>query len=300
MKLSIKKSSENRGHRSPIYAICQYKHNQILTGGGEGWIASWDLEYPENGRLVATVTTSVFCLLYLPAQNIIVAGDRDGGLHWIDATGISNDVFAHNKGVYGIYLLDDHLLSLGGDGYMSIWNIQTQKPIESFQYANAALRSFLIYSEHNELLIGSSDGNIYRIDKSLFSIKQQIKAHNGAVFSMAITPHGELLSGGKDALLKIHTKLPSDISGELNAHWFAIYAIKIHPSGFFFATASRDKTIRIWSLPDIKPILTLDYKSFFAHTRSVNNLLWTDDGHKLISVGDDACVIIWETYISEK
>jgi WD40 repeat protein len=299
MKLSIKKSSESRGHRSPIYAICHYKPNQILTGGGEGWVACWDLGNPENGKLLATVTTSVFTLVYLAEQNMIVAGDRDGGLHWIDESGISYDVFAHHKGVYGIYLFDNKLVTIGGDGYMSLWNIQTMKPIESYQFSNTALRSFLVDNEKNEILIGSSNGNIYVIDKMSYTEKRSFQAHNGAVFSMAITPYDTLLSGGKDALLKIHRKGFVDVPDEIKAHWFAIYAISIHPSGFFFATVSRDKTIRLWSLPDVQPILTLDFKTFSGHTRSVNNMLWTDDGHKLISVGDDASMIVWEVVISD-
>ncbi len=230
---------------------------------------------------------------------MIVAGDRDGGLHWIEESGTSNDVFAHQKGVYGIYLLDDKLVTLGGDGFMSLWNIQTQKPIESYQYATSALRSFILDYETNEVYIGSSNGNIYVIDITHLSAKHSFKAHNGAVFSLALTPHHTLLSGGKDALLKIYNKSFEDIPNELKAHWFAIYAIHIHPSGFFFATASRDKSIRLWSLPEVQLIVTLDYKGYSAHTRSVNNLLWTQDGHKLISVGDDASLIIWEVEIGD-
>jgi len=299
MKLSIKKSSESKGHRSPIYAICHYKPNKILTGGGEGWVACWDLDNPENGKLLATVVTSVFSLNYLPEENIIVAGDRDGGLHWINESGISYDVFAHQKGVYGIYLLKDKLVTLGGDGFMSIWNIQTQKPMESIQYSKAALRSFLIDYEKNELYIGSSDGNIYVADIDSYVLKRCFLAHKGAVFSIGMTPHHALVSGGKDALLKLYSEFIKDNPIEIKAHWFAIYAIQIHPSGFFFATASRDKTIRLWSIPEIQPILTLDYKAYAAHTRSVNNILWTEDGHKLISVGDDACMIVWEVEISD-
>lgn len=292
--LSVKKISESTGHRSPIYGLCTYKPGSFLTGGGEGWIAEWKLASPENARLFATVPTSIFSLYYLVEKDIVIAGDRDGGLHWIDSEKKSNDVFAHKNGVYGIYKIANNICTIGGDGYLTFWDIASQKAVESIQFSTSALRSLALDHLENELYLGSSDGFLHKYNLNKSQIEYSLKIHEGAVFSLEVPDDGEIISGGKDALLKVHYNNPPELIETINAHWFAIYAIRMNPWDTVFATASRDKTIRLWESLNYSPITTIDYASHQGHVRSVNNLLWMEDGKHLISVSDDTKMIIWE------
>jgi WD40 repeat protein len=77
------------------------------------------------------------------------------------------------------------------------------------------------------------------------------------------------------------------------AHNFAIYKIVFHPKENIFGTASRDKNIKIWNAETKEVIQRLDLKNG-GHKASVNNLFYTKNGDRLISVSDDRSLIIWE------
>ncbi|MBU2267223.1 MAG: WD40 repeat domain-containing protein, partial [Bacteroidetes bacterium] len=77
-------------------------------------------------------------------------------------------------------------------------------------------------------------------------------------------------------------------------HLFAIYQIIYHPTLPFFATASRDKSIKIWRAEDFSLFKNLTIgKAREGHLLSVNDICWTTDGENLISVGDDKFVKVW-------
>jgi WD40 repeat protein len=58
-----------------------------------------------------------------------------------------------------------------------------------------------------------------------------------------------------------------------------------------FATASRDKTLKIWDVATQEIIQRIEQTNE-GHLNSVNTLLWMDD-NTLVSAGDDRSINIW-------
>jgi len=148
------------------------------------------------------------------------------------------------------------------------------------------------------LAVGASDGHIYFISERDFALTKVIQdAHDKSVFSLAFSYDGnKLLSGGRDALLKcwhLDQNKPK-LETSINAHWFTINAIALHPNGHIFATASRDKTIKIWDSKTLKVLKVLEGVRDGGHVNSVNTLLWIDGGKLLASAGDDRTIVLWE------
>ena len=79
----------------------------------------------------------------------------------------------------------------------------------------------------------------------------------------------------------------------LDAHWYTIHSVKFSPSKTILASASMDKTIRLWSGKDFKLLKVIDTTKFEAHKSSVNGLIWLND-NLLISCSDDASIKCWE------
>ncbi len=295
MNLEFTKLIESKGHNSPVYCLSNYKERQIISGGGEGWIARWSLDHPENGVLIADVNNSIFSLTYLDDLDLIIAGDRNGGLHWIGNSGESIDKIVHDAEIFCICRVGKFVYTLGGNGWMVKWDIQGYKALQSIQICYDSLRSFLPHSDPRFASIGVGNGNIYTVDLDDFEVISQSTAHSGTVFSLELNNIGNVISGGKDAHLKLWSDLSTlELLKDIPAHWYAIYAIKLHPHLPIVATASRDKNIRIWSAETLEPILTLDYAKYQGHIRSVNDLIWSDDGELLISTGDDRSIIFWK------
>ncbi|MEX2379534.1 MAG: WD40 repeat domain-containing protein, partial [Vicingaceae bacterium] len=76
------------------------------------------------------------------------------------------------------------------------------------------------------------------------------------------------------------------------AHYWAIYDIAFSPNGKLFATASRDKTVKIWDAESTKVLKRFEGHKDQAHSHSVNKLLWLNQ-NQLLSTGDDGSVKLW-------
>lgn len=295
-RMEIVKKHTCNGHKASLYTLAPGRSDRhFLSSGGDGWIVEWDLDEPETGKLLAVVETQVFSMCALPERHLIVAGNMNGGVHWIryNEPEKTQNIKHHKKGVYDILALDNRILTAGGEGVLSVWDVESARALESFQLSSQALRSIAFYADRNELAVGASDGSIYLLDSQTLELRKVIqKAHASSVFSLAYSPDGRyLLSGGKDAILRIWEVGDFKMMSEQAAHWFTLNHIVFSPDGAFFATASRDKSLKIW---DARSFALLKVADAFrgGHINSVNRLLWLPDG--LISASDDKSAIVWE------
>lgn len=300
MQVKVEKIAQLTGHNASIYALEQGETaSKLLSGAGDGWIVEWNLDDPDLGRVIAQVETQIFSLLHLPAHQLVVAGNMNGGVHWVDLEDSTKgkNIAHHKKGVFGIVAVGNMVYTIGGQGLLSKWDLATKKVVESLHLSNQSLRCIAYSPIRNELAIGASDNGIYLLDANHLTIKQQLpNAHENSVFCLHYHPsQAFLLSGARDAHLKIW-----DLENQCKnifaepAHWFTINAIAFHPNGRLFATASRDKTLKIWDAMTFKLLKVLEPGRDAGHINSVNRLLWTSHHDYLISASDDRSMIIWK------
>ena len=298
MLLQIEKIHACTGHNGALYALCQGRsHRHFISAGGDGWVVEWNLDDPELGKLVASVETQVFSLAALQDRDQLVAGNMQGGVHWIhrEAPERTKNVQHHKLGVFALEQIGPWLFSAGGDGFLTRWEISGARTIESLQISHQSLRVFAYSAQRAEIAVGASDQSIYLLDAENLAIKQVLKnAHTNSVFTLAYTPDARfLLSGGRDAMLRVWD-LEKDCAlyNEQPAHYYTINHLAFSPDGLLFATASRDRTIKLWDAQTFELLKVLDTQRYGGHTRSVNRLLWLPGC--LISCGDDRLAMLWK------
>ncbi|KAI9502917.1 WD40-repeat-containing domain protein [Coemansia spiralis] len=76
---------------------------------------------------------------------------------------------------------------------------------------------------------------------------------------------------------------------ELDGHEGAVYSTQYSPSGSLIASASFDKTVRIWDVSEQKPFAVLD-----GHQQSVFDVAWRYDSAAVVSAGFDRKCIEWD------
>lgn len=298
--MHIRKLAQLTGHNASIFALAEGRDGQhFLSGAGDGWVAEWDFQNPETGRLIAKVDAQIFSLLFLKKYNRLVVGNMNGGLHWVDLqdANLTKNIAHHQKGVFDIREVREEVFTIGGEGKITRWQPGDCRSVESLHLSHQALRCMDVCEKRNEIAIGSSDNNIYFLDAETLELKQTIEgAHANSVFSLRYSPDASyLLSGGRDAHLNVWDlenrgeKLRSE-----PAHWFTINDIAFHPDGIHFATASRDKTLKIWNLENFQLLKVLEPARDGGHKNSVNKLLWAKHGNTLLSCGDDRTIILWK------
>ncbi len=299
-QLNVKKIAQLTGHNGSIFSIVEDEQpNRFLSGGGDGWIVRWDLNEPDLGKLVAKVDQQIFALRAIPDQNLIIAGNMNGGLHWIRTDDLekNKNISHHHRGVFDILPVHDAVLTIGGSGVLTKWSLDPIRSLESIQLSHYSLRSIDYSATRNEIAIGASDHSIFLLDAGSLALKKVLpKAHSNSVFAVKYHPNNSLLlSGGRDAHLRVWD-LKSDFRevSTQPAHWFTINSIVFDPTGRWFATGSRDKTIKIWDAANFKLLKVLETVRDKGHLNSVNRLYWSTFGNYLLSCSDDRSIIAWE------
>lgn len=300
MSLKVKKIARLSGHNAAIFALAPYTGQQyFLSAAGDGWIVRWDLQEPDLGKLIAKVDSQLFSLCYLPEHDRLVAGNMNGGVHWIDILepDATRNIAHHQKGVFAIEQLAGQVFTAGGQGVLTRWSAAESRSLESIQLSNQSLRSLAIHPAGNQLAAGASDNNIYLLKLPDMVLTHTIRpAHENSVFCLRYSPDGRhLLSGGRDAHLRVWDIWDDyrEISAQ-PAHWFTINDIAFHPQGHWFATASRDKTIKIWDSENYQLLKVIDTVRDAGHVNSVNRLYWTTYHNCLLSASDDRTIGLWE------
>lgn len=297
----LKKTFQLTGHNAGIYTLSYGPGpKSFLSAGGDGWIVEWDLDEPEIGRLLAKVDTRVFSINLLEDHQLLVAGNMDGGVHWVDlhAPEETKNIAHHENGVFDILRIGELLYTAGGAGKLTKWSISERKSLESFWLANQSLRCLSYAPKRNEIAVGASDHAIYILDASSLALKKRlVKAHDNSVFSLRYSPDERLLfSGGRDAHLKVwETAADFKQLSSQPAHWFTINDLVFHPNGHLLASASRDKTVKVWDAESFELLKVLELNRDGGHLNSVNRLLWHPYKNTLISCSDDRTIILWET-----
>lgn len=304
--MNIIKKAHLTGHQGSIYTMAYpYQGDFLLSSGGDGWIVKWDIHNPDLGQLIAKVEDDkIFSLLSIPQSSELIAGNMNGGIHFIDTINSdkNKNIAHHKKGVFDILFIQNHIYTLGGEGVITRWGVSPFHALESLHLSSKSLRAATYHPQRNEIAIGASDGNIYIIDTALNYKKHISDAHNNSVFSIQYIPNSSfLMSGGRDAVLKIwdlSQELPTLVH-EIQAHNYTINDIQFNPhTPSVLATGSRDKTIKIWHINSLIPfdmqlLKVINTVKNGSHINSINKLCWLNPTH-IASASDDKTIMIWE------
>ena len=293
----LKFAYQSTGHRSALYAMAEsHTPNHILAAGGDGWVTEWDTQKPETGQVIAQVEQPIYAMAVAPAhwpEPILLLGDMLGSLYWVNRAQPTNPrhIVHHSKGLYSIQWLHNEVFTAGGDGILTRWDARTQRPLESIQLSNRALRTVAYQPSRDILAIGASDGYIYYLKRDNFEVLAQVNAHQFSVFSLLWSPCGQILfSGGRDAMLKSWQHFTTNTQA-IPAHLATINHIVCSPDKNMLATAGRDKQIKIWAMDDLRLLKVLDTIRDKGHLNAVNRLIWNENG--LFSCSDDRTIISW-------
>jgi WD40 repeat protein len=299
MRLKVLKVSELQGHNGAIFSVfSDQEEKHLYTTGGDGWLVRWNLNDPETGKLIAKTDIQNFSAIQTSKDNF-VCGNMHGGIHFIDLQEPESqgNILHHKKGTFAFVTVEDQLISAGGDGKITKWNLARKLPEASLQISHTSIRTLLYISELDLLIAGASDNNIYALRPDDFSQVWMIEnAHENSVFSLAYIPENTtLVSGGRDAMIKFWNLCggqPEPLHA-VPAHLFTVNDIVYCKNTGLIASASRDKTIKLWDAKTFKLVKVLEGLRDGGHYNSVNKLCWLEKRNCLVSVGDDRMGHIW-------
>src|SRR5215207_9239496 len=106
--------------------------------------------------------------------------------------------------------------------------------------------------------------------------------HTGSVNALALSPDGRfLVSGSEDLTLKIWDTATGNVLRTLSGHDKSVLAAAISPDGKLLASGSADQTVRVWD------VVTGQSFRALTHMSPVKNVVFSDDGRRLTSLGNN-------------
>lgn len=296
--LNIEKNNELTGHKSPLYSMIDYDEG-IITAGGDKLIVSWKDVNKNEGKVLAAATGPVYSLLWLNKNNLLLAGNDSGGIHVIDLHTQKETRLLkfHAAPVFDMQFSDvsELMITASGDGTVALvetgeFNIQ-----KKIKLSDLKVRCLQFLDGEKMLAAGTGDGLIYIFSFPEMKLIEKIQAHRPGFSVNTLAYHAEkklLISGGRDAYVNgFEMEGAFKKTESIPGHNYSVYSIVLSPDRRWMASASRDKTIKIWDAEHFKVIKRISLAEFLSHTHSVNKLLWREN--ELISAGDDRKIILW-------
>ncbi len=308
MSLTVEKQFALAGHTGSIYALEQgARPRQFFSGGSDRQLVNWNLDKPGEGESIAAIPGIIYALRFHPASNMLFAGQSQGGIHLLDlGTKREIKLLAFHRGpVFDLLVAEKQqlLVSAGGDGTIHFIDMTHFRSRAAIEAGPVKIRCLMLNPEQDKLLAGCQDGRILVINMNNLTLEHQWQAHQEgfSVNTMAILPgNRQFVSGGRDACINCYEEIPEfNLLRRIPAHHYAVYHLLVSPGQRFLASASRDKTIKIWDPVHLTVWKRLD-ASLAGHVNSVNRLIWSASDNLLISAGDDRIILGWKLDFQEK
>jgi WD40 repeat protein len=290
------------GHEKRLNAIALSPNGQtIASGGADKTIKLWNLTTGEI-RTLKGHAESIRAIAFSPDGQMLVSGSNDGTIKVWQLAESKNPLTLKGHSGYVISVAitpDGQTLASGGEGEVTelkLWHLGTVKEICTLEHYS--LFCFVAVSPDGQTLAVSRFGGI-----QLWQMPTREKIctlkRSGMVSALAFSPDGQTLAGGSDdKTIKIWQLSTGEIlrtlktqSSGLNSakgHSAEVNAVAFSPDGQTLASASHDKTIKIWQLSTGKVISTLT-----EHSDKVMSVAFSPDGQMLVSCSWDRTVKIW-------
>jgi cytochrome c len=149
------------------------------------------------------------------------------------------------------------------------------------------VRAVAVAPDGKSAISGSFDTSAIRWSLERNAAVQVLRFHDSAVNAVAMLRDGHLVTGGEDGRIAIWRPDQAIPTLTLEGHTAPIVSLAASPDDTMLASASWDRTVRLWSLGGGAP------RVLEGHNQNVNGVAFTPDGRALVSAGYDATIRIW-------
>jgi WD40 repeat protein len=291
--LQIERIDTFSGHRGPVYALENGVDSLFYSAGSDGWVVQWNLAKPDLGKVIAQIEGSVYAMK-LDDAGILWIGHNYEGIQGIQVADQTQVFAIPTKGlsIFSIAFVGPNAWIGHNEGLITVVDMATKSVVKHIKASASSARSFCVLAD-DRVAVGYSDGFV-RVFDADFQLIHSFKAHDSSVFSLQ-SRGGELYSVGKDARIKRWSN-DFQLLTEVIGHIYAIHDIQFSPDGKWFATASMDKTVKVWESETLTLRKVLDASRHGGHKNSVNKLIWSSFDDLLVSASDDKNLSIWKIH----
>jgi WD40 repeat protein len=256
-------------------------------------------------RIFSGHQEEVNSLAVTPDGRSVVSGSSDKTVKvWDLKTGIEILTFkGHKSSIRAVVATPDEkqVVSVASGDFIRIWNLKDGKETHAFKDTGRDYNCLAITTNGDQVILGSSDGTIQVWDLSSRHLVQSLKGHSESIKAVAVTPDGRrVISASSEGTLEVwnlsdRRRMFTFKGHDESVNALALISLYSRPisTGFFapilLISASKDKTIKVWNLPNRTLINTLK-----GHEASVNSVAITQDRKFIVSGSSDQTLKVWD------
>eukprot|EP00741_Cyanophora_paradoxa_P015643 tig00020903_g15100.t1 len=186
------------------------------------------------------------------------------------------------------------LLAALYNGNVYIWNYSTQALVKSFEVTELPVRAAKFIPRKQWIICGSDDMYIRVYNYNTMEKVKTFEAHSDYIRCIAVHPTLPLiLSSSDDMLIKLWDWEKNWTNTQVfEGHTHYVMQVAFNPKDpNTFASASLDRTIKVWSIGSSQTNFTLE-----GHDKGVNCVDYYAGGDKpyLVTGADDKLVKVWD------
>ena len=209
--ISLKNPDEQMNiafHKNGIFDI-QNINNQIVTIGGDGILARWNIEKQRTMESLQLSNQSLRCMAYSVARNELAIGSSDRNIYILEADTLSLKTTIENAHINSVFSLqyspnEKHLLSGGRDALLRVWDLEENMAMISSQPAHLyTINKIVFHPERKIFATASRDKSIKIWDSSTYELLKVIDTvrsgcHINSVNTLYWSPYNNWLISGSD------------------------------------------------------------------------------------------------------
>ncbi|MEM7726734.1 MAG: NB-ARC domain-containing protein [Cyanobacteria bacterium P01_A01_bin.45] len=292
---------KNQAHKTIVESVTfSSDSRKIASSSRDRTVKIWDTSTGEciltlNSPNKYTVKNLVFNLdgsrLFGYSSKQILTWDLD--------TGNSRILIESQSRICSLSLSSQTNILIFGceDGYVHIWDINTEEFIKQFSTNNGVILSVRIINSHNILACSIKDKIVKIWNLTYCECIETLQSQSYNISLIDISQNGQYLATGSgEKIIKVWDIDTGLYLQSLSGHLSEINAIAFGSIEKRLATASVDRTIKIWDITTGKCVKTLQGRADFVHSviySSYNRIIvsgsqhtikfWDIDTHECIS-----------------
>lgn len=227
----------------------------FASGVGGSTITVWDTE---RGEKVAAFEhrDTISALRFSNGTHLAVAGPFDFKVWTAETSHQVSSISGHTHIPFSLtFSLDGETLASVGGGLATCWNVATKQP-RWIRRANTRIRSVSISQDRSMRALGNKGNtfNVWNVETN--ETIATLTAHDKSVNEVVFSPKGGLWASG-DIAGKVYVWDSQGKQTACSGHTGSIESLALSPDEKCLASASRDKTARVWDVASGDLIVSL-------------------------------------------
>lgn len=243
----------NDAHKAAIVSLAISPNSKILASGSVD--NSIRLSSLEEGIRMLTIQGGhegrINALAISPDGRTLVSGSDDKLIRWWNLPGGNRKLTRSPQvPVNALAFTRDGetLVSGNEDGTAILWNAKSGEQRAVLKEDSAPVNAIAISPNGKQLATGDDRGIIRLWNMETGTQENVLEGHSEPINALAFSPDGRtLISGGRKIL--VWDANEATVKANILGHAGFVSSIAITPDGKQFITGSRDRTIKIWLLP---------------------------------------------------